>query len=150
MKNDIVRFVFILGVLVCAGAAEVMLPDIGGVGFPLLLTVALLAAEVWSSRFWVLTALAAGALEDALCSLPFAASISFFLTAAFAARLSSAPGAVTVLAYPLFQLWAGILSPGGNSFACRTKQYGKAAFYSRRRTRRGRRRGCCGGRHDRE
>lgn len=117
MKNDIVRFVFILGVLVCAGTAEVMLPDIGGVGFPLLLTVALLAAEVWSSRFWVLTALAAGALEDALCSLPFAASISFFLTAAFAARLSSAPGAVTVLAYPLFQLWAGILSPGGNSFA---------------------------------
>lgn len=116
MKSDIVKFLFLLTVLVFACAAEMCLPEFGGVGFPVLLTVTILASRGSGKISWILTAVAAGAFEDAVSSLPFASSISFFLLTAFGVRVAGAPVAVTVLAYPFFQLWAGVLSPGGNSF----------------------------------
>ena len=84
MKTEVVQFVFAALVLVFGGAAEELLPKVLGVGFPVLLSATLLVSARASAPAALLFALAAGALEDALCGLPAATGIGFFTLAALA------------------------------------------------------------------
>ena len=98
-------------VLVFGGAAEELLPKVLGVGFPVLLSASLLMAARRPVLDAVLFVVAAGALEDALCGLPAATSIGFFVLAAAACRVPwlTLPG--LVLAFPLYQAWLWLWLP---------------------------------------
>ena len=78
MGNSLLQFVFALGVLCLGGAAEDMLPKVAGVGFPVLLSAVLVMATRRPIVPAVLFAVAAGACEDALSSLPLMTSPSTF------------------------------------------------------------------------
>ena len=119
MRNNFANFVFAVVVIVAAGAAEEMLPKFFGTGFPLLLAAsAFFASEVRSPAALVF-AVAAGAMEDALSSLPVMTSSSAFFFAALAARYSGMPRATAVAAYPIYRLWLAVWSPSsaGNLYA---------------------------------
>ena len=93
-------------VLVFGGAAEELLPRFLGVGFPVLL-----AASQWfavrrcGAIQPLLFALAAGAMEDALSSLPAMTGSGFFVLWAAAVRWVRLPRGAMLLAYPIFQVW---------------------------------------------
>ena len=53
----------------------------------------------------VLFALAAGAMEDSLSSLPALTSASYFLALAVLVRWSKMPYAAALFAYPVYQMW---------------------------------------------
>ena len=82
MKTDFIKLVLALIVLVIGGAAEEILPKVAGVGWPVLMASSLFFAMRRGVPEMVMFAIAAGAFEDALCSLPAATSSSFFLAAA--------------------------------------------------------------------
>ena len=112
MKSEAARLVLIAMVLAFAGALEELSPKIAGVGFPLLLPFTLIVAARWSFPMWAVTAIAAGATEDALASLPPAASATFFLAAAALVHWSAVRHPLYVLAYPAYLLWLCVW--GGN------------------------------------
>ena len=111
MKTEIVKFVFAALVLVFGGAAEELLPKVLGVGFPVLLSATLLVSARASASAALLFALAAGALEDALCGLPVATGIGFFTLAAIACRAPVLQLPALGLGYPLFQAWLWLWLP---------------------------------------
>lgn len=100
--------------LVFSAALEELLPHLSGVGFPLLLGLVIFTAREWTVSSWVLIAITAGAMEDALSSLPFALAVSFFLLIAFAVHKfrSVLPG--IIFGYPLFQFWVASWLPFPN------------------------------------
>jgi hypothetical protein len=105
VKNDVSQFVLALLTLVAGSAAEELLPKMAGVGFPVLF-----AATVFFSRRRrvadaVAFAVAAGAAEDALSTLPAATSAGFFLLVTALARWTPVPRVVLALGYPAYQMW---------------------------------------------
>ena len=84
MKDEVVQFVFILVAIVIAAAAEELLPSFFGIGFPVLLSVVMIIASRVNVLPGVMSAVAAGAFEDALSSLPPMSSICFFTSCAAA------------------------------------------------------------------
>ena len=76
MKSDLARLAFATIALFAGAAAEELLPKAVGVGVPVLLSLSLYADCRWPSARAVLFAVAAGAMEDAVCSLPAATSIA--------------------------------------------------------------------------
>ena len=103
----------------CLGAgAEELLPKMLGVGFPVLLVLSQIIAVRRQLVAAVLFAVAAGAVEDSLCSLPYMTSISFFLLAALLVRRAEIPLAASVFTYPAYQIWlsAWTVGLGGGVF----------------------------------
>ncbi|MBP5286042.1 MAG: hypothetical protein ILO34_08065 [Kiritimatiellae bacterium] len=105
MKSDAARLALVVMVLAVFGALEELLPKFAGVGFPLLLSVAMVAAARWNVASWAVTAIAAGAAEDALASLPPAASATFFLASAALVHWGEMRRLLFVLVYPAYLLW---------------------------------------------
>lgn len=117
MKDSLVKLAFATAALVLGAALEDLLPPFGEVGFPVLLGLAVFFASALDSPGWIVTAVAAGALEDALSSLPPATSIVFFAAAATAARFFREPLVWTFAAYPAFQLWLALVADGTGFFS---------------------------------
>ena len=108
MKRDAVEIVAATLAIVLCAACEEMLPKFLGAGAPFLLMAAIFWAARRSSMSAIIFAIAAGAAEDAISALPFAASITFFaLLAAFVLKTSFV-WSVFALAYPAYQLWLGM------------------------------------------
>ena len=109
---------FSLLTLVIGGALETVFPKPLGVGIPVLLVAAQFMASRQTTMSMALFAIAAGAVEDALSSLPVMTSASYFLVVAMLTRWSGLPRGTTVLTYPLYQLWLRIWVSGlqGNIF----------------------------------
>lgn len=114
MRSKAVQLVFAVVALFTGAAAEELLPKALGVGFPVLLAFSLFANVRGPSAKAVLFAVAAGAMEDAICSLPWATSIGFFSALALASRWSKAPTAFVPIAFPCFQLWLWLWRPDLN------------------------------------
>ena len=114
VKNDFVQLVIGIFAIVACSAAEEMLPKVAGVGIPLLMA----ASAYMAMRRRVLPAVlftaAAGVAEDALCGLPPATSASFFLAVAALARWSEFPSGALVMAYPIYQAWLKLWTPGAH------------------------------------
>ena len=112
MRNDVVQLAVMALALVLGAAAEELLPNFLGVGFPILLMAAQFEA---SRRKGVLPALlfagAAGAMEDAISSLPYLTSIGYFVLSAVAMRWVRLPEAAMALVYPVFQIWLYLWLP---------------------------------------
>lgn len=94
-----------MAVLLLGGALEEALPRVCCVGFPILLTAALVLGSLRTCAEAVLLAVLAGTLEDALSALPLATSASFLILIALGARLVPAVKTLAFIAYPLYQLW---------------------------------------------
>ena len=114
MKDSLVTFSFWVMVLLLAAAAEETLPHILGVGFAVLMAAVLVQAKgkdrpLLSTLLFVL---AAGALEDALSSLPAMTSASAFLLLALFVRCTGMPWAAAVFAYPCYELWLEVWTGG--------------------------------------
>jgi hypothetical protein len=105
VKNNAVQFLLALFTLIFGGALEESLPKVAGVGFPVLLAAVLFFAPRRCAGEATAFAVAAGALEDALCGLPAATSSSFFLAAAALARWPVFPRGAFVVFYPAYHLW---------------------------------------------
>ena len=118
MGNSLLHLVYCVLLLVVGGAAEDLLPRVLGVGFPVLLAAALHVARRGTAFESAAFAVAAGAFEDALGGLPTAASASYFLLAAWAARRVWFPDAAAAFAYPCYfvWLWAWTGTVGGEIF----------------------------------
>ena len=112
MKSDFVQLVIALLVLAIGGAVEEMMPKILGVGVPVLLMATVFFTARRTPLAALLFALAAGAVEDSLSSLPGLTSVSFFMLAAVTARFSRLPAVCMALAHPVFQLWLWLWIPG--------------------------------------
>ena len=110
MRNELVQMAIALGALVFGGAAEELLPKFRGVGFPVLLMASIFIASRRGPRQMFMFAAAAGAFEDALSSLPYAASMTFFCMAAVFVKTMEAERSAYVFAYPLYELWLRVWS----------------------------------------
>ena len=108
MKSELVRLSLALIALVLGCAAEELLPKPLGVGFPALFAASAYFAARRSPVEGILFALAAGAAEDALSSLPFATSAVFFAATAALLRGFRLPLAFVPAAWGAYQLWLWI------------------------------------------
>ena len=120
MKKDIVELVVGLFALVVAGASEELAPKLSGAGVPALLSAVAVMSVRRSPLSGALFAVAAGAFEDALCSLPFATSISYFLAIAALMRGFKLPVMCAAPAFVGYQVWLWIWLGGslnGNIFS---------------------------------
>ena len=118
MKNAAVHFAIALTALVACGAAEELAPKWGGTGFPALLASAAYFASKRRAAPALLYALAAGAAEDALSSLPAATSASVFAAAALCVRASRVNPILWFPLWCVFQgwLWIWLGGAAGNVF----------------------------------
>ena len=112
MKSDFAKIVYCAAILAVGCAAEDLLPKFLGAGFPVLLAAAVFVSARSGVFSAVAFAIAAGAAEDAVSSLPVATSACFFTLAALFANSVRHLAAVALLAYPLYQLWLWIWLPG--------------------------------------
>jgi len=112
VKSEFLQFAYYALALVLGGAAEELLPKYLGVGFPVLMALSASAAIRKPVVVMVLVALAAGAFEDSLSSLPQMTSPCFFLAVAVVAWRTRLAKAVLILAYPLYQVWLKLVVPG--------------------------------------
>ena len=113
MRTSLLQLLFWLLVLVVGAGLEDLLPKFLGVGFPILLVAAQVASrEDLPTAVTVIVALAAGALEDALSSLPMMASASYFLLMAVLVRGFGCSRTATALTYPGYQLWLSLWMSG--------------------------------------
>ena len=103
---------FSLLVLVFGAGAETLLPKLLGVGFPVLMTAVQFTAARRPAVAAALFAVAAGAMEDALSTLPPATSVSYFLALASLVRWSGMPRAATLFTYPVYQVWVSVWTSG--------------------------------------
>lgn len=111
MKNNAVRLVLAVSTLILGAAGEELLPKVLEVGFPLLLAAVVCFAVRFPVAIAILVALGAGASEDAISSLPFFTSVSFFLLVGTAARLTQLPYLIAPFAFPLYQVWLCLWTP---------------------------------------
>lgn len=118
MLGRVVQFVLAVLVLVSGAALEDLLPRVLGVGIPVLLMSALFLAVRQAGSSALAFAVVAGAVEDALSSLPPMTSASYFLAVAFLVRRFGAVGFVPALAYAGYQVWLSVwvVSIGGDVF----------------------------------
>ena len=113
MKGSALQLAFGVMVLVLGAGIEEVCPKFLGVGFPVLLTaVQVAAASRCSATALVTFAIAAGATEDAICSLPPMTSVSFFLIAAGVTRWLDSVRAAAGLSYPCYQIWLTVWTSG--------------------------------------
>lgn len=112
MKDEVVQFVFILVAIVIAAAAEELLPSFFGIGFPVLLSVVMLIASRVNVLPGVMSAVAAGAFEDALSSLPPMSSICFFTIAALVSRKAYFPRPFLLAVFPAYAVWTSMCKAG--------------------------------------
>lgn len=116
VRNDLLQILFSLLVLVIGAGLEELLPKVFGVGVPILL----IAVQILATRFRlplaVLFAVAAGTMEDALCSLAPMTSVSYFLFVLAFARGLDLPRFASLFTYPCYQLWLGVWTDGLNVF----------------------------------
>jgi len=112
VRSEFLQFVFCLIALVLGGAAEELLPKFCGVGFPVLMALTAVVAVRKPAPAMVLFALAAGAFEDALSSLPTMTSPCLFLAVAVLAHKTRFAKTALIAAYPLYQLWLKFIVPG--------------------------------------
>lgn len=114
MPNKRIQLVIALTTVVAATALEELTPPFFGVGMPFLLVCAMTVACRRIAVASVFFAVAAGACEDAVSSLPPLTSVGFFLAAALTVRKLPMPGAAAFFAYPLYQLWLAVWIPDLN------------------------------------
>ena len=116
MKDEVVQFVFILVAIVIAAAAEELLPSFFGIGFPVLLSVVMIIASRVNVLPGVMSAVAAGAFEDALSSLAVFPAYAVWTSmckagpigdALVSLMLSLPLGAVAFVIVLLVLTWAG-------------------------------------------
>ena len=112
MKDSLLVLAFWLVALVLGASAEELLPKFLGVGFPVLLALVGAFSVRRDAPAAALFALAAGAVEDALSSLPPMTSASAFLILAVFVRRSGLPQLAAVFAYPCYQAWLEIWTGG--------------------------------------
>ena len=118
MIRDVVQIALSALVLVFGAAFEELLPKACGVGFPLLLASVPPMAMRCTRAEGLAFAAAAGAMEEALSTLPPMSGVSFFLAVAVLARHLGSLGALTALAYPVYQIWLSVwfVGIGGGVF----------------------------------
>jgi len=115
VNDNLRQFVFGFVLLVLGAGAEEFLPKFLGVGFPVLLTaVQALAAGGGNLPMALVLAAVAGALEDALSSLPVMASASYFILVALSVRCVGLPRLLALLTYPCYQLWLALWASGSD------------------------------------
>jgi len=112
VKDNLRQFAFGFLLLVLGAGLEELLPKFIGVGFPVLLSVVQALATGGSLPMVVVLAVVAGALEDALSSLPFLASVSYFILVALSVRRVGLFRLSAVLTYPCYQLWLALWTTG--------------------------------------
>lgn len=105
MRNSIIQLTLAIIVLVIGASLEELLPKFLGVGFPVLLSAVQLSAHRRAMLAAVIFAIAAGAAEDSISSLPIATSVSYFLLAAILVRWIGLPRAMMLASYPIYQAW---------------------------------------------
>ena len=115
MKSNVVQFAFIVVALVLGGALEDMLPSIGSLGFPVLLSLAVFFAVETRMPIWIMAAVAAGAFEEAVCSLPPGSAMVFFAAIAVAIRFFREPAVWIAVAYPAYQVWLALVTEGAGA-----------------------------------
>lgn len=112
MKDEFVQFVFVMIAIVVSAAAEELLPSFLGMGFPLLLALVMVMAPRLEVLPVVMTAVGAGAFENALSSMPPMTAVCFFVIAALLAHRKGVPRPFLVLMFPMFELWSGMCAFG--------------------------------------
>ena len=118
MIGRVVQFVLCALVLVSGAALEEVLPRVFGVGVPvLLMSVAFLSVR-WTGPSALAFAVVAGAVEDALSSLPPMTSVSYFLAVALLVSRLGSTWFVPAAAYVGYQVWLSVwvTSIGGDVF----------------------------------
>lgn len=118
MSNSLLHLLLSVVTLVIGGALEELFPKVAGVGFPVLLAAVQFAAVRRPVLVAALFALAAGAVEDSLSSLPVMTSASYFLAVSLLTHVLDFPRAAILLTYPCYQLWLWLWMPmlRGNVF----------------------------------
>ena len=91
MKSDFAKIVYCAAILAAGCAAEELLPKFLGAGFPVLLAATVFLSARSGIFAAVAFAIAAGAAEDAVSSLPVATSACFFTLAALFAISPPSP-----------------------------------------------------------
>jgi len=116
VKDNLRQFVFGFVLLVFGAGFEELLPKCLGVGFPFLLTsVQVLATGGGNLPVLIVLTVVAGAFEDALSSLPFLASVSYFILVALIVRGVGLPRLLALLTYPCYQLWLAVWTSGSGA-----------------------------------
>jgi hypothetical protein len=64
---------------------------------------------------WIMAAVAAGAFEEAVCSLPPGSAIVFFAAIAVAMRFFREPIVWIAVAYPSYQVWLALVADGAGA-----------------------------------
>ena len=108
MIGRFVQFVLAVLVLVSGAALEDLLPRVFGVGVPVLLMSVLFLAVRQTGPSALAFSVVAGAVEDALSSLPPMTSASYFLVLAFLVRRFGSAWFVSALAYAGYQVWLSV------------------------------------------
>ena len=118
VRNSFHHLVFDLLVLVLGASVEEMMPKPLDVGFPVLLMASQVLALRRPALVMAIFAVAAGAMEDGISSLPMMTSVSFFLLAAVLTRWSGFLAGMAALVHPLYQFWLLLWVPSleGNVF----------------------------------
>lgn len=118
VSSSAIRLILALMIFVFGAAAEDLLPKVFGVGFPILLAASVFFAPRRSIALPVMFALAAGGAEDAISSLPYFTSASYFLLVVAVIHLTGIPYVIAPFVYPVYMLWLCLWSPdfGGNVF----------------------------------
>ena len=119
MKNNVVQFAFMSLSLVVGGALEDMLPTVGSLCAPVLLSLAVFFAAETRTPAWMLAAVAAGAFEEAIHALPPGSAIVFFSAIAVAVHVFRAPAVWIAFAYPAYQVWLALVADGAGGAAGR-------------------------------
>lgn len=108
VKNNVPDLVFAVLVLVLCACAEELLPKFLSVGFPVLFAASHHFAARRPALFTVLFAIAAGAMEDAISSLPAMTSVSSFLLTALFVRWVGFSRVTTALTFACYQVWLSV------------------------------------------
>lgn len=118
MIGRTVNFVLCALILVSGAAFEEMLPKIFGVGVPILLMAVLFLSVRQAGSSVLAFAVVAGAVEDALSSLPPMTSVSWFIAVALLLRRFGSAWFVPAVAYAGYQVWLSIwvVGIGGEVF----------------------------------
>ena len=91
---------------------EDMLPSVGSLGLPMLLSLAVFFAVETRTPIWIMAAVGAGAFEEAICSLPPGSAMVFFAAMAVAIRFFREPVVWIAVAYPSYQIWLALVADG--------------------------------------
>ena len=118
MIGNVVQIVLFVLILVSGAAFEELAPRIFGVGVPVLLMSAIFLSVRRARSSALAFAVVAGAVEDALSSLPPMTSVSYFLAVALLVRQLGSAWFVPAVAYAGYQVWLSIwvASIGGDVF----------------------------------